>query len=113
MPKFAKSLIFLALCGGAWNLLPAREAQADDYWDGYWQWYDQSYRPYQQRVYSSYPAYGYGTPYYAPTYGYGYGAPRVYYQGPRYSGYSGPAFGYRSGPRGTAVRVGPVRFGWR
>ena len=95
-------------------------AQADDYWDGYWGWYDNTYRPYYYRQYSS-PrvggyAYSYGGPgayyhspgYYSPGY-----APRSY--GAPYGAYYGtPNVGYRDfGPYGGTVRVGPVRFGWR
>jgi hypothetical protein len=96
-------------------------AQADDYWDGYWGWYDNTYRPYYYRQYTSprvggymygpgtyYGSGAYYSPgYYSPGYSYGYGAPAGAYYGTR-------NLGYRDfGPYGGTVRVGPVRFGWR
>jgi hypothetical protein len=87
--------------------------QADDYWDGYWSWYDGSYRPYYYRQGYYAPRYSYGYP------GYGYGYPRdgYYYGGPRYYGgnyYGTPNVGYREFRGGGGqVRVGPLRFGWR
>jgi hypothetical protein len=93
----------------------AASAQADDYWDGYWSWYDGTYRPYvTRRYYYSAPHTTYYGPYYGPSYGYYPGD--GYYYGRRYYGdyYGTPNFGYRDFPGGGGqVRVGPLRFGWR
>jgi hypothetical protein len=93
--------------------------QADDYWNGYWGWYDNTYRPYYYHQYSRptfgayygssgpYPRY-YGAPYpgYYSGYGYGYVPSRTYY--------GTPGVGVAVGPRGGgAVNVGPLQFGWR
>jgi hypothetical protein len=95
------------------TLSPAKAA-ADEYWDGYWGWYDNTYSPYYTRRYYSEP-YSYGPYNYGPSYGsYPGGA---YYSGrPRYYGgdyYGTPNFGYRDYPGAGQVRVGPLRFGWR
>jgi hypothetical protein len=93
-------------------------SQADDYWDGYWSWYDGSYRPYYYRQGYYAPRYSYGYPGYGG-YGYGgYGYPYDgFYGGSRYYGgnyYGTPNVGYRDfGGAGGQVRVGPLRFGWR
>jgi len=96
--------------------VPTRTAQADEYWDGYWSWYDGTYRPYYSRRYYAEPYYSgpsYG--YYGPSYG-NYPGGAYYYGRPRYYGeyYGTPNFGYRDYPgAGGQVRVGPLRFGWR
>ena len=99
----------IAACLGAVLVvsMPA-PTQADEYWDGYWSWYDGSYRPYYARQYYSRPDY------YQPRYGY-YPYDGYYYSGPRYYGeyYGTPRFGYQEVPGGGQVRVGPLRFGWR
>src|SRR5438876_12264052 len=79
-------LLILAAC-------PA-PAAADDYWPGYWGWYDNTYAPYY-RQYSYYgPGYAYPAPVPAPAYG--------YYGGPYYGGY-----GYYGLPRaGVGVYPG-------
>jgi hypothetical protein len=75
--------------------------KADDYWDGYWSWYDNTYRPYYYRQYRS-PDMYYDGRYYDG---------RYYYPQTRY--YGTPRFGYRENYPGRGeVRVGPLRFGW-
>jgi hypothetical protein len=103
MRRLVYSLAIAACLGAGSVFLTPAPAQADDYWDGYWSWYDGSYRPYyyRQRVYG--PSYGY----------YPYDG---YYYGPRYSGnyYGTRDLGYRDFPgSGGQLRVGPLRFGWR
>ena len=102
-------LLAVVLGVGLLVLLPA-PAAADDYWPGYWGWYDNVYRPYYTRQYSYYgPTYSYPTPSYpAPAYGY-YG-PSYYPYG---AYYGGPAVGVGVYPGGSVARVGPLRFGWR
>ena len=98
--------------------IDSKPAHADDYWDGYWSWYDGTYRPYVTRRYYSTPyEYGYAVPYpgpsyYGPSYRY---LPGDYYYGRRYYGdyYGTPNVGYYDFPGGGQVRVGPLRFGWR
>jgi hypothetical protein len=92
--------------------------QADDYWDGYWSWYDGSYRPYYYRQGYYAPRYSYGYPGYGGYQYGGYGYPYdTYYGGSRYYGgnyYGTPNVGYRDFQGGGGqVRVGPLRFGWR
>jgi hypothetical protein len=112
-----------AICLGGLSLaIDAKPAQADDYWDGYWGWYDGTYRPYvTRRYYGASPVYPspYSAPYYGPAYGY-YPGDRYYpadrYYGSRYYGdyYGTRDLGYRDVPgAGGQVRVGPLRFGWR
>jgi hypothetical protein len=117
MTALLRSLLLGALVWiGLFAILPAPQAQADDYWDGYWGWYDNTYRPYTYRSYSR-PYYGSG--YYSP--GYGYYGPGYGYYGGRYGGYGrgynyygGSGVGVAVGPRGGgAVNVGPLQFGWR
>jgi len=95
------SLAIAACLGAGWVGITPATAQADDYWDGYWSWYDGSYRPYyyRQRYYEPYGYYPYDG-YYSPrSYGNYYGTQR---------------FGYRDYQgSGGQVRVGPLRFGWR
>lgn len=96
-------------------MVEPKSATADEYWDGYWGWYDGTYRPYVTRRYYSSPSAAYGSPYYyGPSYGY-YPRDRYYYGRPYYGEYYGtPNFGYRDYPgSGGQVRVGPLRFGWR
>jgi len=107
-------MLTITACFAALTLASVpRSAQADEYWDGYWSWYDGTYRPYYTRRYYADPYY-YG-PYTGPSYGYYSGG--VYYYGrPRYYGeyYGTPNFGYSDFPGGGGqVRVGPLRFGWR
>ena len=111
MKAFRIFLLSAIVAGSLLALCPA-PASADDYWNGYWGWYDNTYRPYYTRRYYSGPAYGY----YAPAPAYGYYGPGYY--GPAYAPYGGayyggPAAGVAVYPGGTAVRVGPMRFGWR
>jgi hypothetical protein len=103
------SLISLAVGFSMLNIAPT-PVRANDYWDGYWGWYDSSYAPGYGRYYSS------SGPYYGGAY---YGGPynsAPYYGGPYYGGayYGTPRVGYTNYGYGrSAVRVGPVRFGWR
>jgi hypothetical protein len=90
--------LLLAVIGGGLTFAPASHAQ--DYWNNYWGWYDNTYRPYYHRyTYRPYADYGYLQPSYGGYYDYGY-APRYYDYG-----------GYR--PYGGQVQVGPFSFGWR
>jgi hypothetical protein len=113
MTRYVLVFVFLAMIAGAFAAAP-QPAQADDYWNNYWGWYDNSYRPfysrsnrYDYRPYGSYyggyysgqPNYGYDNYYYR-------NAPDYYYS-PNY-GY-GSGYGYGGGQ----VQVGPLRFGWR
>jgi hypothetical protein len=111
MKAFRLFLLSAVVAGSLPALCPA-PASADEYWPGYWGWYDNTYRPYYARRYAySGPGYSYYAP--APAYG-------PAYYGPGYSGYApygtyygAPAAGVGVYPGGTAVRVGPMRFGWR
>jgi len=104
-------------------LVPA-STDADDYWNSYWGWYDNTYRPYYTQRYYASPGYGYATgPAYSTyvpaisTYGPGYYGPSYapgYYGNAPYGTYYGtPRAGVGVYPGSTAVRVGPMRFGWR
>jgi hypothetical protein len=98
-------------------LTPAPASAQDDYWTNHWNWYDNTYRPYYYRNYSYYGP-GYNN-YYSPGYNYGY-APG-YYNNPYGYGYTPYQSYYGAGPvgvgrmygGGSAVNVGPLRFGWR
>ena len=117
-----RTLLASAALGLAALVVSPAPAQADDYWDGYWGWYDNTYRPYYYRQYSRYPAgggYTYGHSAYAyPGYSYGspyYGGASPYWGG-RYGGayYGTPNAGYSDfGRYGGRVNVGPLSFGWR
>jgi hypothetical protein len=86
---------------------PTKVAADDDYWDGYWSWYDNTYRPYYYRQYRGRPRWNDGTVYDRWD---GRYDGRYYYPSTRY--YGTPRFGYREVPGGGQVRVGPLRFGW-
>jgi hypothetical protein len=104
MHRFFQVLLILAVIGGGLAVAP-KHSQADDYWNGYWGWYDNHYRPYYHRHYSYYPrAYQqyYSPPYYSQPY-YGY---RDYYG-------SYPSYGYRDYGSGGSIQIGPYSFGWR
>jgi hypothetical protein len=104
-------LLAAAIVGSLLSIAPA-PVQADDYWNGYWGWYDNTYTPGYGRYYSSRPVYGgayYSQPYYGGAY---YSQP--YYSQPYYGNYYGvPGAGVQVYGVGRAVNVGPVRFGWR
>jgi len=111
MKALLKVFLLTTVVAGPLLTLPPAAARADEYWNGYWGWYDGTYVPYYGRRYAySGPAYGYAAPAYGysygPAYGYGYGAP--------YGAYYGvPRAGVSVYPGGAAVRVGPARIGWR
>jgi hypothetical protein len=110
MNALFRTLLVSTLLGLSLVALSPSSSQADDYWDGYWGWYDNTYRPYYYRQYYYAPRYDYYGPAY-PSYGY-----YDRYPGYRYRGnyYGTPNFGYRDfGGGGGQVRVGPLRFGWR
>lgn len=98
-------------------LRPAPAAAQDDYWVNHWNWYDNTYRPYYYRNNSYYsPSYAPYGAYYGPGYNYGY-APS-YYGGYGYTPYQnyygvGPVGVGRMYGGGSALNVGPLRFGWR
>jgi len=120
-----KSLLTLLLLVGASltlaMLTPAPASAQDDYWTSHWNWYDTTYRPYYYRTYTS-PSYasayapygsyygpssyGYAPGYYSSPYGYGYTPYQSYYG-------AGPVGVGRMYGGGSAVNVGPLRFGWR
>lgn len=97
MKSTCKKLLLGAILAASAATLGTSAARADDYWDGHWRWYDNSYRPYYQRHYYRSPYYGGGYRYYGPSpyYGNGYYAPPPTYYYP-----------------GGGVQVGPLRFGW-
>jgi|SRR4051794_29002895 len=117
-PLLAGALLALSM------IVPAPVSAQDDYWTSHWNWYDNTYRPYYYRSnstpaysapayaapYGSYygPAYsGYGyAPGYTNAYGYGYTPYQSYYG-------AGPVGVGRMYGGGSAVNVGPMRFGWR
>lgn len=120
MQACIRNVVIAAVLGTSFLAFAPAPAQADDYWDGYWGWYDNTYRPYYYRQYAS-PrvggyTYSYGGPgayYYSPGY-YSPGYAPGYYGSPYGAYYGTRNFGYRDyGPYGGTVRVGPVRFGWR
>jgi hypothetical protein len=114
MKRFLLVVVFLAMIAGAFAWSP-RAAQADDYWDNYWGWYDNSYRPFYSRSsrydYRPYGSY-YGGYYYSrpnADYNYFYRNAPDYYYSPNYGyGTAYPSYG-----GGGQVQVGPLRFGWR
>jgi hypothetical protein len=110
MTNIARKLVLGAILAASAATLGTTAVRADDYWNGHWRWYDNSYRPYYQRHYYSSPYYGGGyrtyygpSPYYGNGYNYGPAAPTYYYG----NGYTYP--NYYPGP---GVQVGPLRFGW-
>jgi len=111
MTWLRNTLLAAAIVGSLLSFAPA-PVQADDYWNGYWGWYDNTYTPSYGRYYSSRPVYGgayYSQPYYGGAY---YSQP--YYSQPYYGNYYGvPGAGVQVYGTGRAVNVGPVRFGWR
>lgn len=127
MTAYIRNMFVASLWSVALGSLMPAPARGDDYWDGHWQWYDNTYRPYYSRQYISPSPYGYtygnsvySYPGYANPGAYGgvgvYGGPGVYV-GPGV--YGGPYYGTARagygpyGPYGGQVRVGPVQFGWR
>ena len=105
MTWLRNTLLAAAIVGSLLSAAPA-PVQADDYWNGYWGWYDNTYAPGYGRYYTySRPYYG-GGYYSQPYYGGGY-----YYSQPYY-GTPGAGVQIYGGGRG-AVNVGPIRFGWR
>jgi len=100
MTWLRNTLLAAAILGSLLSAAPA-PVQADDYWNGYWGWYDNTYAPAYGRYYSSRPYYA--SPYYASP----------YYSPPYYGPYYGPGVGVGVYGRRAAVNVGPVRFGWR
>jgi hypothetical protein len=113
MTRFFRQLMVATILAISALTVPA-VSKADDYWDGYWGWYDGSYRPYYTRRHYSYPAYSYYDGYYGDPYYYGSPYRRGYY-GRRGGIYYGtPDFGYRDFRGGGGqVNVGGLRFGWR
>jgi hypothetical protein len=116
-----RSLITTLLLGSVLSLafvFPA-PAQADDYWDNHWSWYDNTYRPYYYRGNRANPGYYnnyYGPGYsYGPGYGYGgYGYGNYGYGTPYRNYYGTSGFGYgRTYGGGQAVNIGGLQFGWR
>jgi hypothetical protein len=119
MKAFRIFLLSTVVAASVIALCPA-PAGAADYWNGYWGWYDSTYVPYYQRYYSYGPAYsGPAYSYYGPSYGY-YGGP-AYYNNYGYAPYAPlggayygvPGAGVGVYPGAAAVRVGPMRLGWR
>lgn len=108
MNTFVRTSLFSLVVGLSLVALCPAPATAQEYWPGYWSWYDTTYRPYYYRQYYSGPAYRYPPP---PAYGY-YDGP-AYYGAPYGTYYGAPRAGVSVYPGGAAVRVGPVRFGWR
>src|SRR5258708_4240201 len=118
-----KTLIRILLLGTTLGLslmvFSPAPAQADDYWTNHWNWYDNTYRPYYYRNYSTYgPGYNsyygpgnyYAPGYYTNPYGSAYGP----YYTPYRSYYGTPGVGYgRTYGGGQAVNVGPLTFVWR
>jgi hypothetical protein len=107
------SLIILVLTAAFVANSPA--AQADDYWNGYWNWYDHDYRPYYNRAYYSYPYLGNTYPYYGAYYrpnGYYYGNNYVNPYPNGYTTYYGNNVYYPPPPRGM-IGVGPAQVYWR
>jgi hypothetical protein len=121
MKALFRTFLLAAVIAGSLFAVGPAPANADDYWNGYWGWYDSTYRPYYSRRYAySGPGYGYYAPNYAPapaygyTYGpgyYGYGYNSYAPLGGAYYGVPGAGVGVY--PGGAAVRVGPARLGWR
>ncbi len=122
MQSFLKSILLGAVLSLPFAF-PGQATTADDYWKNHWNWYDNTYRPYQYRYgtgyspgyYNNYysPGYGYNS-YYGPGYGYGnYG--NYGYGGVPYRNYTGTSnFGYgRTFGGGQALNIGGMQFGWR
>src|SRR5262245_54298761 len=106
MTNFIRTLLLRIILVSSFAALAPPSARGDDYWNGYWSCYDNTYRPYYYRQYYYGPGNTtrYYNGYYGPAYSYGpnYGA----YYGPYYGT---PRFGYAPGPYGGgAVRVGPT-----
>lgn len=91
---------------------------AQDYWDGYWGWYDNTYRPYTNRYYRGYNrrpyrnfnrgyynrGYNWDNDYYYRDYGYGRGWRGDYYD----RGYYGRGWNRDGG----YLQLGPLGIGW-
>ena len=120
-----KKLLLLPVVGALLALpmlMPTPASAQDDYWTSHWNWYDNTYSPYYYRTYSSSPAYvaPYSN-YYGPGYYNSYGYAPGYYNSPYGYGYTPYQSYYGAGPvgvgrmygGGSAVNVGPMRFGWR
>jgi hypothetical protein len=105
---------FLAAVLSVSALAVPSTAKADDYWDGYWGWYDGSYRPYYTRRYYTYPRTGYYASPYGGYYGGGYYDGGYYGRRYRSNYYGTPNIGYRDFRGGGGqVNIGGLRFGWR
>ena len=104
---FRKVLLGAALTIAASALWPSPvRADADDYWNQHWGWYDHTYRPYYNRRYYNNN--------FAPRNYYNSGGPNYYnnYPAPGTPYYGGAYYGPAYYPAGRGVSVGPVRFGW-
>ena len=102
---FRNVLLGAVLTAATLSLWPAPAyADADDYWDQHWRWYDRTYRPYYHRRYY------YVAP---PVYSNSAGPPNYYnnYQAPGTPYYGGAYYGPTYYPS-NGVIVGPLRFGW-
>ncbi len=99
-----RKLLLGAILAASAATLGTTPARADDYWNGHWGWYDNSYRPYYQRHYYRSPYYGGGYRYNGPAPYYG----NSYYYSPGPT-YYGPAPNYY---QGGGAQIGPLRFGW-
>jgi len=89
----------------SFGVMPTKvQAAPDEYWDGYWTWYDRDYSPYYARRYRAPPP----RPYRAESRPY-YREDGYFYDNPRYG--SGRVYYRDYGPR-AGVNVGPVRVRW-
>lgn len=114
MKRTLLGLISAMFLGTLFTFATPQTSSADDYWEKYWAWHDQTYvpsltarrsyrrsdmryAPVQPRYYGGLPVYE--GEFYGPVYGRRYGLPNAgYYEDP---------FG------GGEVNVGPIRIGWR
>lgn len=97
---FRIPLIAIAAIVALSTIVPAT-TQADDYWGGYWGWYNDDYRPYYHRRHHRYYYNDWDYDRYYRGYNYPY-----YYRGYYYNPHS------LRGPH-NSLQLGPLHFDWR
>lgn len=99
MFRLFKPLLLASVVAGGLVFSDARPASADEYWNSYWSWYDNSYRPYYYRRHRNYYRdYDYDD----------YRRHRSYYRRP----YDRRGYYYRR-PSGGSIQLGPLQLNWR
>ncbi len=97
MFRLLKPCVIAGLLAGGLMFTDVRPAEADEYWESYWSWYDGTYRPYYYRHHRQYDR------------DYDWDDHR------HYRSYREPYDGrhYHGRPSGGSIRLGPLQLNWR